>query len=62
MELFRIFTGYEEEESLLKKIKKLAEKELRNKLTQALHHGQGQDFRLRSIPRASLIVSKSGKR
>lgn len=61
MELFGIFTGYEEEESLLKKTKELAEKEQRNKLTQALHHGQGQDFRLRSIPRKSLIVSKAGK-
>lgn len=59
MELFGIFTGYEEEESLLKKIKELAEKELRAKLTQALH--SGQDFRLRSIPRKSLVVSKAGK-
>lgn len=54
-------TGYEEEKSLLKKIKELAEKELRNQLTQILHHGQDQDFRLRCISRKSLIVSQSGK-
>lgn len=61
MELFGILAGYKEEENLLKKIKELAEKELRNKLTQALHHGQGRDFRLRFIPRKCLMVSKADK-
>lgn len=40
-------------------IKELAEKDSRNKLTRTVH--RGQDFRLMSIPRKSLIESKAGK-